>query len=198
MSWKGDIITKSEIDRFFLELTKGRDFYTFRYFIKNLELERDSNHMIRFTRGFPYLNSTKDEALLIDCILENIRQHPVLGQFKNEIHIKLQFNFPRNKLSGILKGKRTFDLAFPDLGVLVEIDEKHKKSERSNDELKSSYVKINGMVLFRIKLDDILSAKRCGRGKSFSDKVFNNPDIKKILDDILSTLLTALCIKEKK
>lgn len=194
-SFEDKDITKADIDKFFMTLKKGRDFYTFRYFIKTHNLERDSNHMISFTKDFPYLTDFKYEPLFIDCIIENIRQHPILGHFKNEIHMKLQFNFAKNKL--IKKGKKLYDIAFPDLGVIIEIDENHNISTNKNDNLKSSYVKLNGMILFRISVKEILSKKR-QRKKSIGEKLYNSPILNKKLDEIMSTLLAAFCIKEKK
>ena len=151
--------------------------------------------MISFTKDFPYLTDFKYEPLFIDCIIENIRQHPILGHFKNEIHMKLQFNFAKNKL--IKKGKKLYDIAFPDLGVIIEIDENHNISTNKNDNLKSSYVKLNGMILFRISVKEILSKKR-QRKKSIGEKLYNSPILTKKLDEIISTLLAAFCIKEKK
>lgn len=166
--------------------TRGIDFRNYEYFINKYELERDNNGTIIFTEDFPFDLRIKKEALIIDTILYRIKIHPVLGLFLDKIKYMLQYKFRRSQV--IKAGTKLYDIAFPELGIIVENDENHDSSVADNDDLKTSYVKINGMILMRLNLKEIIGTSE----KNFGSRIYNSGLFGKFLDDLMSMIQAAL------
>ncbi|MGL5936573.1 MAG: hypothetical protein ACRCZI_13245, partial [Cetobacterium sp.] len=170
--------------------TRGIDFSFYYYFIKQYNLSRDNNGMIIFNDDFDFNTSTKKESLFIDAILAAIKKHDLLKNFLHLIEYEFQFSFKRS--SSILAGKKYYDLAFPKLNIVLEIDEKHTDDQKENDEMKDSYAKINDMVIIRVVIEDF------AKDRNFEEDILNNEIFADKLDEIFDTIIASLFSKHIK
>ncbi|MGL5936427.1 MAG: hypothetical protein ACRCZI_12500 [Cetobacterium sp.] len=186
LSWVDKTITGDMMDELFRHPTRGKDFPMFEYFVKKYKMQHDRNEVIMFNNNYHFDKNVRKEALFVNVILRNIAKHPILGKFLNKIEYQLQYSFRRSTL--VKSGTKLYDIAFPKLGIIIEIDENHTDAESTNDAIKDSYVRINGMIIFRLSLKSFIPQHVVRR----DDMVLNVDILSKFLDDLLSMMQAAL------
>src|SRR6476620_6966566 len=151
-NWKEDV-TRKDFEELIYTMTSGYDYPSFDYLIIKHDLKLDSNNMIIFTKEFPFNNKIKKEALFIWNILYNIKVHPLLCNFLDIIIHDLQIKCESHLIKD--KKKMKYDLAFPKLNIIVEIDENHRSNVFKNDVIKNVIANMNGYALFRLNFQRI-------------------------------------------
>lgn len=189
----------------FIELlmmqTEGYEYPTFEYFILKYKLKFDDNHMIIFTDQFPFDKRIKKEALFIWGILNYIRNDPFLGQFKNLIEFECQTKIGSNY---VLAKSKMYDLCFPKLRIVVEIDENHQDANnnyrttelKTNDTLKNAIIRQHGLNMARLNFQAIYEFKREIPNGINVNKYINNSEIYAMFLKDLSEMLKGSLMKE--
>src|SRR6476661_848844 len=199
-------VSQKEFEDVIMTLTTGSDYPSFDYMVIKYDLKIDNNNMIIFTEEFPFNNKIKKEPLFIWSILNSIKNHPLLCNFLDKLKPKLQSNCESDLIAS--NHKMEYDIHFPELDIIVEIDENHKSNVFYNDIVKNIISSMNGYVLFRLDFQKIYcditykDGKRIYYGKGeirdeIANKYLLNSEyyaefIKFLTDNICYSLLSRL------
>jgi hypothetical protein len=188
-----DIITEKIFYKLLRMQTEGCEYYTFEYYIMKFHLKTDMNQMIIFTEKFPFDNKIKKEALFIWGIFNYITHHPILKKFLHYIIYTFQ---ERVGLGSCDTKNKEYDVCFPSLQIVIEIDENHDENNY-NDILKNAIMKQNGLNLIRLNFQKIYTDDNIGKGEILEDKdanayLLNSEYYKKFLTNLSYTFINAL------
>ena len=173
--------------------TEGCEYYTFEYYIMKFNLKTDINQMIIFTEKFPFDNKIKKEALFIWGIFNYIKHHPIL---KNFLHYIIYTFQERVGLGSCDTKNKEYDVCFPSLQIVIEIDENHIE-DNYNDILKNAIMKQNGLNLIRLNFQKIYTDDTIGKGEitegnNANTYLLNSEYYKKFLINLSYTFINAL------
>lgn len=188
-----DIITEKIFYKLLRMQTEGCEYYTFEYYIMKFQLKTDTNQMIIFTEKFPFDSKIKKEALFIWGIFNYIKHHPIL---KNFLHYIIYTFQERVGLGSCDTKNKEYDVCFPSLQIVIEIDENHV-DDNYNDILKNAIMKQNGLNLIRLNFQKIYADGNIGKeeiaeGNNANAYLLNSDYYKKFLTDLSYTFINAL------
>lgn len=188
-----DIITEKIFYKLLRMQTEGCEYYTFEYYIMKFQLKTDTNQMIIFTEKFPFDSKIKKEALFIWGIFNYIKHHPIL---KNFLHYIIYTFQERVGLGSCDTKNKEYDVCFPSLQIVIEIDENHV-DDNYNDILKNAIMKQNGLNLIRLNFQKIYADGNIGKGEiaegnNANAYLLNSDYYKKFLTDLSYTFINAL------
>lgn len=182
----GNKMSKNDVDKFLRYQTVGKDADNYIYLTKSYQMDFDKNFAPVFTNAFPFDNDVKKEAFFIFAILNFIKNDPIIGKYYEYIIHNLQTKFALEFLPDA--ENQRYDLCFPDLNIVIEIDENHQIDDVSDD-VKNKMMRLNGFYLMRLDFKKIHS----GRIKTdINDKIYNNVYYGEFLKELKNRILIAL------
>jgi hypothetical protein len=175
--------------------TYGADYVNFDYLVKYYNLELDNNNMIIFIDKFPFDKRICKEALFVWSILKNIDKNANFSQFSPEcFKFKLQNMLEYEDLSDIRKMK--YDLCFPNLDIIIEIDEKHiDEGTIINDYKKDCLMQISGFNFTRLNFQKIYKGDL--KDDTANAKMLNSDYYSKFLNDLCDRITNSLLHKSQ-
>lgn len=185
--WKKDV-TEEQFIKLLKTQTEGAEYHSFEYFILKYNLKTDDNDMIIFTDEFPFDRSIKKEALFIWGILNALKNHQHFGEFYDYLLTNLQISYESYFIDK--NNRMRYDMGFPNLNIVIEIDENHTSAVARNDYIKTITAEMNGTSVCRLNFQKIFVNKygtsrgNIKNGENANKEMFNSKAYTKFLNDL--------------
>lgn len=190
-------VTENELLDILLTMNNGYEYMTFYYLDKKFgDFGKNSKSYSAGmqTEGFQKYNfkDIKKEAYFIFRILKKLSFHPFISKYLNDE--KMQFIFQGKIESSILPSinQFKFDLCFPELNIILEINEYHhevpnsEELQNDNDQLKSITAVLCGMSLSSLRLAKVFDMDKDEFEKASDVKLHEALDKSTYLVEFLS------------
>jgi len=189
----GKNVTQVEFEELILTQTCGKKYPNFDYLVIKYDLELDKNHMIVFTKEFPFTKKIKKESLFIWGIFSALKNHPFIGKFYNKLEHRLQSSHESDNIIDN-RNKKRYDLEFTKLHLAIEIDEDHTSEKvQENDILKTAILKLNGLCLIRLDFRLIYNGKFIDDNIDINYEMYNSEAygnfIQELYDKVICSML---------
>lgn len=146
-------IKHSHFVKFLKNQTMGKDFVSFNYLIKALNLKVDKYDMIVFNDRLNISNVRK-EALFIWWVLRILHNNMFIKNYNKYLVCELQKTLDEGVMG---RNAKRYDLYFNKLRIILEVDEDgHDSSIFINDNYKDNLCKVNGLSGVRLSTKNIL------------------------------------------